>query len=641
MSKKLTLLSTALLVATAILAQQDTIKSSPLDEVVVTANKVAQKQSTTGKVVTVITKEEIEKSGGKTVSQLLNEQAGLIVTGALEPMGSVQTVNMRGSLSGHTLILIDGIPVNDPSDINNNFDLNLLSRNDVERIEICKGAQSTLYGSDAMAGVINIITQKSDVSKPFNVNATLGGGSEATYKGNLQVYGKQDKFSYSVGYSKLTTKGFAAGYDSTGKANFRKDGYDGNNANASIIFKPSNEWNIKAFTRYSQYKTGFGGGAFADGNNYNNYKDLFTGTGFQFKKDIITLTGNYQYSTLTRDVTEFGQVTYYKSKSHFAELYVNIKLGSGFSLLEGSDYRFTSMNEGSGNQSYFNDTSNSQSSFYSSLLYNSKHFNVELGGRLNVNSRYGSNNTFTFNPSYTIDDHYRIFGSIATGFKAPSLYQLYANGGAGYPIGNDTLHPEKTINYEIGLQQQYKGFSDRLVLFYRDINSGIGWNNNLSQYYNYAGQIASGIEYEITVKPIKELTVTANYTYLSIREYTESRVTNVDTAYDYSLRIPKHLININVGYQLTPALYVSVSGKYISSRQDGGLIYYDANYNEHEHPDVTLNDYFILGASAQYIINKNIKLFADGQNITNKKFFDVYGYNSIPALFNGGITVNW
>ena len=620
MSKKLTLLSTALLVATALLAQQDSSTHS-LDEVVVTATKVAQKQSTTGKVVTVISKEQIEKSGGKTVSQLLNEQAGIVVTGALQPLGSVQTINMNGAMSGHTLVLIDGIPISDPSDINNNFDLNSLPLTGIEKIEICKGAQSTLYGSDAVAGVINIITQKSTRSTPLNINATVSGGSENTYKGNIKVYGTKNKLSYNAVYAKLSTDGFAAGYDSTGKGNFRKDGYTGDNASASLQFRPNKEWNIKAFTKYSQYKAGFAG-AFSNAENYTNVYNFITGTGFQCKKEVVTLTGNYQYNTGTRNLlTKFG-LDAYKSNSDFAEVYANIKLGNGFSLLSGVDYRYGHMNE-----PYATDTSLHQTSLYSSLIYNSDHFNVEIGLRYNNNSRYGNNNTFTFNPSFTINDHYRIFGSIASGYKAPTLYQLYA----GFGSGNINLQPEKSINYEVGIQEQYKEFSDRILLFYRDLTSAIDYNNNTYQYFNYASQTVRGIQYEVSMKPITAVTITGNYTYISATQSTESRLTNTDTSYTYAIRIPKHTANLTIGYQITPALFVSLIGKFVSKR-------YDAVYSM---SDVTLDSYTILGASIQFGINKHIKFFADGQNITNKKFFDIYGFNSIPALFNGGIIINW
>ena len=182
--KKKIFIAAAVIISSTAHAQKDSTKN--LDEVVVTATKTPIKQSQTGKVITVITKEQIEKSTGKTVAQVLNEQAGITVNGAYNAPGSVQTVFMRGAASGRTLILMDGIPVNDPSMINNEFDLNLFSINDVERIEICKGAQSTLYGSDAIAGVINIITIKKDVNTPFNIKATAGFGNKNTIRDNVQ-----------------------------------------------------------------------------------------------------------------------------------------------------------------------------------------------------------------------------------------------------------------------------------------------------------------------------------------------------------------------------------------------------------------------------------------------------------------------
>src|SRR3982751_3033521 len=167
MKRKSVLFVTALLAVCASLhAQEGDSAYNRLNEVVVTANRYEQKQNTTGKVITVINKETIAKSTGKTVAQLLNEQAGVVVNGALNNLGSVQAVYMRGASSGRALILLDGVPMNDPSMINNEFDLNLFSLNDVERIEVYRGAQSTLYGSDAIAGVINIITTKKDVTKP-------------------------------------------------------------------------------------------------------------------------------------------------------------------------------------------------------------------------------------------------------------------------------------------------------------------------------------------------------------------------------------------------------------------------------------------------------------------------------------------
>ncbi|HEX8277886.1 MAG TPA: TonB-dependent receptor plug domain-containing protein, partial [Segetibacter sp.] len=283
-------------------AQTDTIAGNKLDEVIVTANKFPQKQSTTGKVITVITKDEIEKNTGKTLSQLLNEQAGVTINGALNNAGAIQTVYVRGAASGRTLILLDGIPVNDPSMINNEFDLNLFSLDNIDRIEICKGAQSTLYGSDAIAGVINVITVSRDVTRPVNVKATLSEGNLGTFRGNVQLYGKKDKLTYSVRHARLFTNGFSSAYDSTGNKNFDKDGYDGNVTNAQLLFQTNKALSLKSFLMYSRYKADIDAGVFADEKDYRIDNSTFTtGAGFNYKKGIVTLNGTYQYSELKRN----------------------------------------------------------------------------------------------------------------------------------------------------------------------------------------------------------------------------------------------------------------------------------------------------------------------------------------------------
>ncbi len=641
MSKKLTLLSNLMLASMLALAQKDTLHGLALDPVIVTANKTEQKQSTTGKVISVISKQQIEKAAGKTIAQLLNDQAGITINGALNNAGSVQTLYMRGAASGRALILIDGIPVNDPSMINNEFDLNLFSINDVERIEICKGAQSTLYGSDAIAGVINIITIKNDVAKPFNLKTTVTGGSLGTFKGNVQLYGKADKLTYTARYAKLVTDGFSSAYDSTGKNNFDKDGYNGDAASAALQYQLNKNLLLKAFSQYSAYTAGVDAGVFEDKTNYDIHNKLLNaGTGFQFKNNAVTVVGNYQYSAMQRNYNDNASVPNassfslndFHSISQFAELYANTKLGKGLDLLTGIDYRYGSYNSYYHSvsiygpyDSQFNDTSVTQNSFYASLHFTdvSKKLNIELGGRYNHHSRYGNNSTFSFNPSYKINDAIRIFGSISSGYKAPTLYQLSLNA---------SLQPEQSINYEAGIQLQQKIISTRLVFFSRKIDNGIDYNYITFNYFNYVKQIVNGIEFEATVKPVEHLTITANYTYLSPKETTQNRITNKDTVtYNYLLRRPDNSFNLTVGMQAGKGFYASVSGKYVGSRYDVG---------GYKKADVNLDAYFLLSAYTEYQLCKYAKIFADAQNITNKQFFDVRGYNSIPFMLNAGITIH-
>ncbi len=641
MGNKLTLLSACLFTGITLFAQKDSAKSTLLDEVIVTANKVEQKQSQTGKVVTVIGKAQLEQSANKSVAQVLNEQAGLVINGALNNTGSVQTLYMRGASAGRTLILIDGIPVNEPSTITNDYDLNLFSINDVERIEICKGAQSTLYGSDAVAGVINIITVKNNVTKPFEGKATLTAGSFNTHKANVQLYGKLNKFTYTARYAKLTTNGFGNAYDSTGANNFDKDGYNGNVANATVQFAANKYLNFKAFTLYSQYKSDIDAGVFADKKAYfidNN--SSISGAGFHFKKDVVTLVGNYQYTKLNRlydDNYSAGAALFALNKYHaisqFAELYTNVQLGAGFTLLSGADYRYGSYHNAYNSVSVFGpynsdftDTSVSQTSMYASLSFidANKHFSVELGGRLNTHSRYNFNYTYTFNPAYNFNDHWRIFGSIATGFKAPGLYQLSLN---------PQLLPEESINYEAGVQFQHKQVQTRLVYFNRKTDNGIDYNYITYNFFNYVKQQVNGLEYELTVKPVEQLSISGNYSLLIGEETSQNRVTNKDTVtYDYLLRRPKHVANLTVGVQPLKALQISCTAKYVSARKDVG---------GYAKADVGLASYWIAGANVSYELNEQIKFFADVQNATNARFFDVRGYNAIPRMLNAGITVRW
>ena len=641
-------LTTALVAASInATAQTDTLQGKTADPVIITANKVEQKQSATGKVVTVISKEQIEKSTGKSVAQVLNEQAGITIAGAYNAAGSVQTVFMRGASAGRTLILVDGIPVNDPSQISNDYDLNLFSINDVERIEVCRGAQSTLYGSDAVAGVINIITIKKDIIKTFNVKATGVAGNLGTYKANIQLFGKADKLTYTARYAKLKNNGFSSAYDSTGTKNFDNDGYDGDALNATLQYTATKQLSLKTFIQHSTYKADIDAGTFADDKDYTIHNNnLSAGFGFQFKNDAVTVTGNYQYNQLRRNyLNDSGFIAgfskfernKYNGRTQFAELYASIKLGGGFTLLQGADYRFAVMNNDFLSissfgpfSSSFKDTSMSQGSMYASLLYAgaNKKLNAEIGGRLNVHSRYGSNSTYTFNPSYNISEHYRVFGSVASGFKAPSLYQLYAGGGTGNP----NLKAEKSVNYEIGFAEQHKIVSSRLAYFYRTIEDGIDYNYVSFKYFNFIKQIVRGLEYELNVQASKKLNISANYTLITSQENTQSRVNFKDTSYNYLLRRPKHNINVNIGYQITDGLYASISGKYVSKRKDVG---------GYKKQDVELDGYFLLNAYAEYKLKDHFKFFADVQNITGKQFFDIRGYNAIPFMFNAGVTFNW
>ena len=194
------------------------------------------------------------------------------------------------------------------------------------------------------------------------------------------------------------------------------------------------------------------------------------------------------------------------------------------------------------------------------------------------------------------------------------------------------LQPERSVNYEFGVQQLHEKISSRVVYFHRDIKNGLDYDYVNYQYFNFVKQAVDGLELEIAAQPVKKLNLSANYTLITGNEKTQSRKSTNDTTYNHFLRRPKHSINLNISYQFTAGLSAGISAKSVSSRYDVG---------GYKKDDVLLDNYFLLGAHAEYKLKSHLKFFADAQNITNKKFFDLRGYNSIPFMINGGITFNW
>lgn len=634
----------AVLMSSTLQAQQDSVQN--LNEVVLTATKFPTIQSGTGKVISVISKEVIDKSQGKTISQLLNEQAGIIVNGATNTVGSPQSLYLRGGAVGRTLILLDGVPVSDPSLINNEFDFNLISLNDVDRIEVCKGAQSTLYGSDAVGGVINIITNGKASSKKFNIEQTVAGGNLNTFKAYTKLLGSINKLSYNIRYARNYTGGFSSAVDKTGAGNFDRDSYNGNALTASVKYEFSNLFSAKAFYQSGKYITDFDAGAFSDSKDRtSDNKSNMAGISIEYKTDNIQLQALYRHAEVKRELFDDstdapGYLTRdnYNGKSDFIDLFANIKINKQFSWLQGIDHRSYSMKAVSfgtypaspwgpaGTYGSTTDSSINQASVYAVLIYKAlqEKLHLDAGTRLNLNSRFGNNQTYSFSGTYNINNTVRVLANISSGYKIPTIYQLFSE------YGNTALKVESSTTYELGVQLNKKNFAGRLVYYHRNIKSGIDFDYINYKYYNFNQQNAGGIEYEMTIKPLKDLSIAANYTYLHIKESSQSRVNMKDTSYKYGLRRPEHSCNITVSYSGISRLFLSVGGKYIGARYDVGG--YMAN-------DVKLKEYLVVNAYASYTLRKHVSFFTDLQNAGNTTYYELNGYNSIPLLFTGGVIV--
>ena len=450
--------------------QQDSLlseKENPnwLEKVVITANKYPRKQAETGKVVTIIDKTMLERMGGRGIGEILNTATGTTINGANGNLGTNQRIFIRGSADGNVLLLIDGIPVNDPSVTSNYFDLNFIDPAMVERIEILKGGQSTLYGSDAVSGVINIITKKSGQKKaaPY---AAASFGSYGTLKTNAGVNGNTNKVWYQAGGGYTRSNGFSSAYDSTGNNHFDKDGFTQYELRGLLGVHLSKNLSATVSTEYNRYNSDLDYSAYNDDRDYTaTNKNLLAGAGLQWKQNKGSLQFHYQFNYVNRfylndSVHRSSPFDYYSKsdytgRTHFAEVYENLKWKQ-LAWLTGIDFRYANTDQSYHSLTSFGpfDTELSDSlahiwqlSPYTSLAWDLNDVHLELGGRLNHHSTYGNNFTWSFNPSYLINRRLKIFANLSSAFKAPTLYQLFDP-----YIGNKDLDPEKSVTYEGGVE---------------------------------------------------------------------------------------------------------------------------------------------------------------------------------------------
>ena len=645
MEKKI-FIAAAVLFSSPLYAQKDSTKI--LDEVVVTATKFPIKQSLTGKVITVINQQQLQRSSGKSLTEVLNTQAGIIVNGSSNVLGTNQDVYLRGAAAGKTLILLDGVPVYDASGISGAYDLNLISVDQVERVEILKGSQSTLYGSDAIAGVINIISKKGGAKK-INATANLAAGSYNTFKGSVGLNGTVKNTNYNVQYSKLYSKGFSTAQYQTGIDNFDKDGMDENVFRANISQKINDKFSIRANTQFSNYKTDADAGPFKDDADYTiKTKNALAGIGADYTIGKSVLHFNYNYNKVSRvyldDSASRGGFSYYSKgeytgKSHFAELYSNIAVTKHIDVLVGADYRnqlsdqsYTSVSSyGPYNSPTLSDDSvkvNQFGAYTSIVVKDIKGFNVELGGRYNNFNKYGNVFTFSFNPSYVIKNSIKIFANISSGFKAPSLYQVYSE---YHPLVGE-LNPEKSLSFEGGIQYYKNNVNLRAVYFSRNITDNIVFvNSNNPPYGYYANadkQKDNGLELEASIDFGK---VTLNANYINVDGKIETKTGTKDTAFFNLYRRPRQTINLNVGIELCKNWNMNIGVQSISKR-------YEPKYNA---APIEMPAYYVWNLYSTYSITKNIKAFADLKNITDEKYSEVRGYNSRRFNFMAGVNLNF
>jgi vitamin B12 transporter len=620
----MTLIAFWLWVPNQTMAQQDSLSSTTLREVVVTATKFPKNVLETGKVLTVIDEEQLSRSAGKDLSQLLNEQVGLVINGANSNPGKDKSVFLRGAAGKYTLILVDGVPVNDPSGIDGTLDIRLLSIDQLERIEILKGSQSTLYGTDAIAGVINIITKKKG-SKPVAGTGTVSYGSFNSFRGNVGVSGSMDKFDYNLGYTHLQTDGISEAKDSTGSANFDKDGAEQNAIQLNLGYKAAEQFSIRPFLRYNDFDGQYDLGAFTDDPDARYSATTLqygVNTDYQFIKGTLTLM--YAHNKTERIFQDmFGGPYNYDGRFNQGELYGKFNLSDHVQLLGGIAYQHFKMT--ATNTTIENPETKIISPYLSFFVNDWNGFTAEVGGRLNSHSVYGNNFTYSINPSYLMANKFKLFINYSTGFKAPTLSQLYGPFGA-----NEDLKPEESTSFEGGLQWMAENgnLDMRVTYFNRKIDNVIAYTTG---YVNWEKLDDKGVEMEVFFA-LNKFRFSGFYAYV-IGEVTTPVGAVMETKPNDLIRRPKHSIGLNIAFEATENFFTSLNLKTFGQRND--LFF---NFNTFTTSPVVLDPFQLLDVYMEYTMAKNrLKLFGDFRNLLNREYYEVYGYNTQP--FNATIGI--
>ena len=641
MNKKIVRISALfVLISTCALAQKKGIVlpvADELKEVVISDSKFALPKEKSGKVIVKITADDLRKRPGQSVAAVLSTVAGVEVNGNQSRNGKDLGLFIRGGRGHQVLILIDGVPVTDASGISLSYDLRLLSADQVESIEVMKGAASTLYGSGAATGVINI-TMKKAAKKAIAGNVYMNVGTQTTardkdysaqdYNQGFSFNGKSEKFNYFASLNSTETTGISEAKPALDTENFEADHFSRVNSIVKFGFTPNKKLALDFFASYDKIKNDFDSGSFADNaDNFASSEQYRVGFSPKYKYTNGEIVLNASANVMDRALFNYGSFSYYKSRSVNADLFNKYSILPELFLVTGAQFQFHEMS----NKSDYVDIRTELAHFnmidpYVTAVYNSDFgFNFNAGARYTIHSMFGNNWVFNLNPSYVIPNTpVKLLASYSSAFIAPSLYQLYSS------YGNLNLSPEKDKTLEAGFELELlnKKLNFTAIAFLRDEIDAIGFDLSTYKYYSLAGvNKARGFETMFSYQLTSKLKWSANYTFTEMEK--QSRVLN-----------PKHKVNSAIDFQATERLAFGVTYQFVSDRYNEYSTYGPAPDFETIVNSEILKDYQLVNANIRYTVIKNrLNLFAAADNILNKDFVEARGFSTKGRNFKLGLHI--
>jgi vitamin B12 transporter len=584
------------------------------DEVVVTATRIPTPESQVASSVTIITAGEIEARQLQTLPDVLKDVPGLNVVRSGGPGGQT-SVFTRGTNSDHTKVFVDGIDVNDPSSPSASFDFGLFLAQDIAKVEVLRGPQSGLYGSDAIGGVINIITKSG--AGPASVVARVEGGSFDTFNQSAALGGSVDGFHYTAniehfhsGATPVTPLDLLA----PGEKRI-DDYYDNLTASTKLGLNVSDVFDLGLVGRYTDTHLRNTGENFAtfpgtpdstqSGDHTRQYYTrgtahlaLFDG---HFEQTLGVAYSNLDSSATSPD----GPPSDYSGTRLKLDWQGTVKLGSDDILVLGAEHQKDEITNPISASTAINSGYAELQSAFAGNFFNT------LSVRFDENDRFGSKVTYRLAPAYLIGaTGTKLKASVGSGFKAPTLAEMFQNFPDFDFFGNPNLRPESSVGYDFGFEQRLADSVQFGVTYYRNnIKNLIADNAAFTSYANVGRAVTDGVESFVAYQPMQTLELRADYTFTQAYD---------DILHEVLLRRPKHKASVTAGWRPTAKLSVSPSVLYVGSWIDGN--------RDFSIPRLTAGGYTVADVAANYDLTDRLSIFGRVDNLFGRRYEEPVGF---------------
>jgi vitamin B12 transporter len=622
-----------LVLAVGIVHGQDAVPSTPPDQeetaqsepVVVSATRFDIPLDQSPASVSVIGSEDLEQKQIERVSDALREVPGLNVVQTGTP-GQLTSVFMRGLPSEDMQVLLDGIPIN--QGLSGAFNFADLTTDNIDRIEVVRGPQSTLYGPRALAGAVQIFTKQGD--SPPGITMSAEGGSYDTFRESLESDGRIGTFDYSIGASRLDTD------NARPNNNYRNSA-----AIADIGWSLGEQLRIGSLFTYSLSETG----------NPNTIFDPRPIDHFLTERWLIgphidwqatdwwehKLIFDYDHERQVNNPNQDGFVGPTRALFERTQIdYQNdlrptswLTLTSGFfySRVDAGQERPFVLQIFGPQPTFISDHTQEIAGFVQATWTPIESLVLVAGGRFDHFNQFGGVWTYRFAGSYKIDKtNTTLHSSVATGFSPPSSQdKIFGN--------NFGLKPEKDLGWDIGIEQRLWSGGGRSVTvgatyFHNDLSNVIGFNG-LFKTLNLGAAVTQGLETELRAQPIADFTLTASYTYLDARKTSSADISQLQGA--RLPRRPRNEVYVSASYLLWKRLRTTAEAKFVNAREE-------INFGG---PNFDIEDYSFVNVAAEYAVSSNWSIFGRIDNLTNEHYAEVFGFPALGRAAYGGVKLQF